>query len=118
MYEALPRSVSSSFWCVRFGLISVRCQTVPSPFGSGLSDFEVAPCVLHSLLKQATVVERRLVSAPQLNSPTNVTSKPCASNPVCQEGRVDAITLSRGYAEMRWCTLNAPLSKSSLTCGE
>ena len=57
------------------------------------------------------------MSAPQLNSPTNVTSKPCASNSVCQESRVDAITLSRRFAEMRWRTLNAPLSKSSLIYG-
>ena len=43
VYEAPPRCPSSAFRCVRFGLISVRCQTVPSPFGSGLGDFEVAP---------------------------------------------------------------------------
>jgi hypothetical protein len=43
VHEALPRSISSDCRFVRFGLISVRCQTVPSPFGSGLGDFEVAP---------------------------------------------------------------------------
>ena len=35
---------------MRFGLIRSRCQTVPSPFGSGSSVAEVASCVLHSLL--------------------------------------------------------------------
>jgi len=43
---------------VRFGLISLRCQTVPSPFGSGSSDSEVVPCILHSLLVRATSVAR------------------------------------------------------------
>jgi len=54
IYEAKPRSMLSDFGCVRFGLISLRYQTVPSPFGSGSSDSEVVPCVLHSLLVRAT----------------------------------------------------------------
>lgn len=54
VYEAKPRSILSDFGCVRFGLISLRYQTVPSPFGSGSSVSEVVPCILHSLLLRAT----------------------------------------------------------------
>src|SRR5258705_11852296 len=55
IHEASPRCTSSRLGCVRSGLISrARCQTVPSPFGSGSSDSGVASCSLHSLLVHAT----------------------------------------------------------------
>jgi hypothetical protein len=50
IYEGLPSFSVVSIWMrVRLGLISWRCQTVPSPFGSGLKTSAVAPWCLLSL---------------------------------------------------------------------
>jgi hypothetical protein len=72
------------------------CQTVPSPFGGGSSDPEVASCCLHSLSLHATpsgkVCRRRVrrgALAPdhaQLTAATSVELQSCPPNRPCQAG--------------------------------
>src|SRR4029450_183469 len=72
------------------------CQTVPSPFGLGSSDPEVASCSLHSLSFRATPSRkvcrmrvRRGALAPdhaQLTAATSVEVKWCAPPLPCQAG--------------------------------
>jgi hypothetical protein len=50
IYEVYLVMFVRNFGCVRFGLIRSRYQTVPLPFGSGLSGSGVASCSLHTLL--------------------------------------------------------------------
>jgi hypothetical protein len=60
------------FGCVRFGLIRAHYQTVPLPFGSGLSDFEVASCSLHSLLVRDGRQVRQENARVELRTPGHV----------------------------------------------
>ena len=108
----------SDFGCVRFGLISLRYQTVPSPFGSGVSVSEVVPCVLHSLLVRAT--RRRCTGRSGAGSssqpePTQLTK----TTTVTYEVLVFSVVLSRqrtAIADYRLsCSDAQPASLVSLT---